>query len=511
MRHGRIHTLLTDVERLLLVYRLPIIESALHVYWSALVTMPSCLLLEETAPHNGHGIPLLVSKRALGWGVREMILEPRGGVGSIAYSPDGKLLVSVSHGLEVRAWVVATGTVLHTMSVPDTEAAGKSSHATSAVFSPNSQWIVSGFSDGTVRLWDVVTGSQHRVMRGHTDCVSCVAFSPDGTIIGSGSHDGTLRIWDVGTSDERVMMTGHTASVNSLAFAPIGQTIVSASKDGTLRVWDALTGTELRVIDGDNEEFYDVAFSPDGATIALGSSTGTLQLWSATNNTQQHTLEGHTGGVCSFAFLPDSRSIVLCDDSGWVWVWDAITGMEKRWLGDGVTAVACSPDGKSIAMGYLWNSTIRIRDSDTSVAAHPIPEGHQAHISCLTFSSDGQLVASGSWDNTMRIWDAVMGTERHVMEVGDSAISLAFSPDNRAVTCGLSNGTVQVWDVASGQKRSSMMGRHAQQIHSVAFSSDSKSVVSYSSADGTARVWDVATGAEQRILTLPVMGTGRRR
>jgi WD40 repeat protein len=502
MRHGRIHTLLTDVERLLLVYRLPIIKGALHIYWSALVTMPSCLLLEETAPHDGHGIPLLVSKRAPGWGVRETILENRGIVGSMAYSPDGKLLASVSLGPEVRVWDVATGTVLHTMPVFDTEAAGKPLYPTRAAFSPNSLWIVSGFRDGTVRLWDVVTGSQHRVMRGHTDEVRCVAFSPDGTIIVSCSYDRTLRIWDAGTGTERRVMTGHTDQVHSLAFASHGQTIVSASKDCTLRVWDALTGTELRVINGDNEEFHHVAFSPDGATIALGSSTGTLQLWSATNSTQQHTLEGHTGGVCSFAFSPDSRSIVLCDTSGWVWVWDATTGMEKPWLGGGVTAIACSPDGKSIAMGYVWNSTVRIRDFDTSVAAHPIPEGHQAHISHLTFSSDGQLVASASWDHTMQIWDAVTGTEGHVMKVGE-IWCIAFSPNNETVACGHKNGSVQVWDVASGQKQAAMMGRHAHVVHSVAFSSDGNSLVSYSPEDGTARVWDAATGVQQHILTHP--------
>jgi hypothetical protein len=70
MRDGRTHSLLTDVERLLLAYRIPIIQGALHVYYSALATMPSCLLLDETILHDGYGIPLLVTKRVPGWGVR---------------------------------------------------------------------------------------------------------------------------------------------------------------------------------------------------------------------------------------------------------------------------------------------------------------------------------------------------------------------------------------------------------------------------------------------------------
>jgi WD40 repeat protein len=507
MRDGRIHTLLTDADRLLLAYKIPIIEGALHVYHSALATMPSCLLLEEAALHDGHGIPFLITNRAPGWGVRETILEVHSENGfEFTYSPNGKLIASVSADRdEIQVWDVTTGTALNTISVPSTEKGGEFIRFSSVAFSPNSQWIVSARTDFTVRLWDVVTGSQHRVMSGHTGWVSCLAFSPDGTIIVSCSDDRTLRVWDVCTGTEQRVITGHSARVNSLAFAPNGQTIVSASSDSTLRVWDALTGTQLRVIEGDNKGFYDVAFSPDGATIASGSSDGTLQLWSATTNMQQHTLVHtvHTNCAYSLSFSPDSRSIVSCEVSSEVRIWDVTTGIEKCRLREGAMAVAYSPDGKSIAMA-LCKGTIRIWDTNTSVAAPPISEGHQTKISSVTFSSDGLLVASGSYDQTVRIWDAVTGTERHVMEVGSSVWSVAFSPDNRTVACGQLGGTVQLWDVPSGSKQYSMTSQHTQDVYSVAFSSDGKSLVSYSPSDGMARAWDVASGAEQHILTHPV-------
>jgi WD40 repeat protein len=482
------------------------------VYYSALVTMPSCLLLEEAALHDGHGVPLLVTKRAAGWGLRETVLEAdHFGPNCIAYSRNGKLIASVSGpypGDIIRVWDLATGTALHAMIVRDTEATKSDFCHPIIAFSPNSKWIVSNSRDCNVRLWDVVTGSQHRVMRGHTGPVTCVAFSSDGTIIASSSVDCTIRIWDVGTGDERLMMTGHTDEVNSLAFAPNGQTIVSVSHDYTLRVWDVLKGTELRVMECDNDVLFCVAFSPDGATIASGSLNGTLELWSATNGTQQHAMEGREHAVRSLAFSPDSRSLVSCDGKYVTRIWDVTTGIEQRSLPDGVTAVAYSPDGKSIAMGSTqagsWIGMIRIWDANSSVAAPHIVEGHQAYITCVTFSSDGLLVASGSHDQTVRIWDAVTGTERHVMEVEDTVWSIAFSPNNDTVACGHADGIVQVWDVASGQKRPSMMGRHAHEVFSVAFSSDSKSVVSYSPKDDTARVWDAATGAQLRILTHPI-------
>jgi WD40 repeat protein len=512
MLERRIHALITDAERLLLAYRIPVIEGALHVYYSALATMPSCALLEETAPHDGHGIPLLITKRAAGWGFREMILDNSDIIACFAYSCNGKLLASVSaFDAVLRVWDVATGTALHAMSVPDTEATDQRFRFSSIAFSPNSQQIVSGHADCTVRLWDVVTGSQHTVMRGHTGLVRCVAFSPDGTIIISGSDDGTLRIWDAGTGAEQQVMTGHTDEVHSLAFAPNGQTIVSASDDGTLRIWDVLTGIELRAMECDNNSLYCVAFSPDGATIASGSSDGTLQLWSATNGTREHALEGHEDGVRSLAFSPDSRSIVSCDYGGLARFWDVTTGIEiRRLTGENIAIVAYSPDGKSVAVG-LRHGAMRLRDAETSFVARSIPEGHQSYITCVAFSPNGLLIACGSGggrgsDHTMQIWDAITGTQRHVMEVGDNVTSVAFSPDNRAVACGLGHhrGTVQVWDAVSGQKQCSATDQHGRWIHSLAFSSDGKSLVSYSTMAGTVRTWDAATGAQQRILTYPL-------
>jgi WD40 repeat protein len=322
MRPGRIHALLTDVDRLLLAYKIPIIDGALHVYWSALAMMPSCFLLEETIPYDGHGIPLLVTNRAPCWGVRETRLEAEGHIACIAYSPNGQLIASISLNGEFQIWDVATGTALHTMYAPDTEAADEPLDFTCAAFSPNGSWIVSGSMDCTVRLWDVVTGSQHYVMTGHTGPVRCVAFSPDGTTIVSGSRDSTLRLWDIGTSTEQLVFTGHTKKVNSLVFAPNGQTVVSASSDCTLRFWDILTGTELCVVDGngygcDDDDLYCIAFSPDGATIASGSAYG-AHLWCATNITSGWQLEltGYAFDVKSLVFSPDGKSIATCDGIG---------------------------------------------------------------------------------------------------------------------------------------------------------------------------------------------------
>jgi WD40 repeat protein len=405
----------------------------------------------------------------------------------------------------VRVWDLATGTALYKWSKSDTEE--PKDNFGSVSFSPNGQWIA--FAQGsTLRVWDVVTGSQQCIMEGHSDTATCIAFSPDNTTIVSGSQDSTLRVWDASTGAEGLVMTGHTASVNALALAPDGQTIVSASDDGTLRVWDVLSGTQLRVVDADSGALSCVAFSPDGATIASSAENGTIQLWSAISGSPQHALKGHSGGVYSFAFSPDGKSIVSCDMMDLARIWDATTGVEKRsTLREYVSCVAYSPDGKSVALGLL-DGTTRIWDVNTHATTYSSTNGHRAAINSVLFSPNGMLIASSSRDCTMRVWNAITGAERHVIEIANTPESIAFSPDSRTIACGQIDGNVQWWDVASGLKLSSMTDQRSHiGVQSVAFSPDSKSIVSYSVIDGTARVWDVVPGAVQHTLTHPVSCT----
>ena len=111
----------------------------------------------------------------------------------------------------------------------------------SVAFSPDGRYIVSGSSDRTIQIWDAQTGGQMgNPLKGHTEDVWSVVFSPDGRHIVSGSSDKTVRVWDAQTGAQvGHPLQGHTNSVNSVAFSPDGRHIVSGSHDKTIRVWDA--------------------------------------------------------------------------------------------------------------------------------------------------------------------------------------------------------------------------------------------------------------------------------
>jgi WD40 repeat protein len=140
--------------------------------------------------------------------------------------------------------------------------------------SPDGTHVAVGSSD-RVHIWNLLTGEEVSVLRGHTDTVWCVAYSPDGKTVVSGSLDDSVRVWNLSTGEEVRVLMGHTQTVTAVAYSPDGERIVSGSEDQSVRIWDLSTGKEVWVkhVVG---KVRAVAYSPDGMHFVSGSEDGSV-------------------------------------------------------------------------------------------------------------------------------------------------------------------------------------------------------------------------------------------
>jgi len=211
---------------------------------------------------------------------------------------------------------------------------GHTGSVTSVAFSPDGRRIVTSSQDHTAKVWDAEMGQEVLTLKGHTVTVWSVAFSPDGKriITGGGEGDssgdlpGEAMVWDAGTGQVLLALQGHTAAVSSVAFSPDGRRVLTGSRDGTVSVREAETGQEVLALKTHTPPLHRVAFRPDGRRIVTGGGDG-AKVWDA--ETGQQLLALKKGVVLSVAFSPDGQRILAGSSDKTARGWDAETGQER--------------------------------------------------------------------------------------------------------------------------------------------------------------------------------------
>ena len=181
-------------------------------------------------------------------------------------------------------------------------------------FSPDGKTVLTGCSDRMARLWDSQTGKQLGPALVHTHDVQAVAYSPDAKSIVTGSADGELQVWDANTFEKIGQPFQYDARLNSIDVSPNGDLILSVTDDGTARLWDLRTGQYRSVLEH-AAELYAVAFSPDGSRFVTAGETD-FKVWDTATCSPVHDLRGHDGSISSVDFSPDGRWIIgSCGDA----------------------------------------------------------------------------------------------------------------------------------------------------------------------------------------------------
>lgn len=349
-------------------------------------------------------------------------------------------------------------------------------------FSPDGQTIVSGSSDGTVKLWKI-DGTLLSTLREATTCINTVRFSPDGQQLAASCEDQTVKLWSLDGTLVKVF-SGHNADVACLSFSPDGQTIASISYDGILQVWQ-LDGTVIHSFAAHSAGGQIVSFSSDGQFLASGSNSpieNTLKFWHRDGRLLQ-TIQLDSGVISSSAH-PTNQSVAVVDATD-VKLFNLNGSLLQTFKGhqQRVTCVCFSADGQYLASGDS-DGIIKIWTPDGS----PLRTLQQpSSLAALSLSPDGQMLATTGQDGIIRLWQWDSPLSRTFSGQGNQRFhGIRFSPDGQTFITGSSDQTVKLWS-QQGKLLKALEG-HQGQVWRTCYSLDGQLIASGSS-DNTAKIW----------------------
>ena len=303
---------------------------------------------------------------------------------------------------------------------------------------------------------------------GHGERVLGLCWSPHGRFIASASADKTVQVWDAFTGNSILRYAGHTAWVKAVIWSPDGTSIASAGADSTVQIWNALTGRLQLLYRGHTNIVTTLAWSPDGKYIASGGYDRTIQVWDPFTGETFGLYHGHspTAMINSVTWSPDGRFLASASDDKTVQVWP----LEQ-------------------IRGILVQEE-RLARKNSFIYA-----GHTAWVKTVAWSPNGTRIASGSWDNTVHLWDVADG--RFVFVHSDHASwinAVAWSPNSTRIASASNDATVQVWDANTGREVFTVRSfftydGHRDDVKAVAWSPDGTRLAS-AGHDGMVRVWD---------------------
>ncbi|MEH2008420.1 serine/threonine-protein kinase [Nostoc sp.] len=297
---------------------------------------------------------------------------------------------------------------------------------------------------------------------GRLSSINALAISPDGYTLASASDEKIVKLWDLNTQKVLASLSGHSQAVKSITFSPDGQILATASDDKTIKLWQVETLEEICTLLGHSHAVKSVAFSPDGQILASGSWDKTIKLWDVKTGTEICPMTGHQLQVNSVAFSPQGQLLASASYDRTIRLWQ-------------ISALESSQRELQNRPCYSLLSTL---------------SGHAWAVLTVAFSPDGQILATGSDDNTIKFWEVNTGQLICTL-VGHSwsVVALAFSADGETLLSASCDKTVKLWRVSTAEEIVTLSG-HVDSVSAVAMSKVTQLIAS-GSRDKTIKLWQL--------------------
>jgi WD40 repeat protein len=295
------------------------------------------------------------------------LLELRGHTGGskqLAFTDDGRSLVSVGADRALKIWNASSGSLAKSIDLGG---------ATATSVAVSGRRAVTGHSDGNVVVWDIDSGAKAVTFRRNEAAIWSVSFAGANGQVLAASHDWSVTLWDAKTPLIPVQVyEGHESAAQAVAYtAAEGPYFASGSADKTVKLWNPESAGLVRTYKGHKDFVTALSFASDGRTLASGSLDGGVRLWSTTANRLIRQLSLHKVKVTGLAFSPSADLLASADEDGVVRLWNYKTGRSARTMslaGPGVNALTFSGDGRRLAIAHA-DGTIKVWDSAAKFVA----------------------------------------------------------------------------------------------------------------------------------------------